>query len=67
MRTSLDFNASLRGVILQPQMRKCASRAGARCVEIIQEIVRDEQARRDSLLLPSRRRKINIIAIVKAD
>lgn len=38
---------------------------GAHCVEIMQEIVRGAQARRDSLVLPSRRRKINIIAVIK--
>lgn len=44
-RMSLDFNASLRGVILQPYQR--ASNAGAHYVEIIQKIVRGEQARRN--------------------
>lgn len=31
----------------------------------MQEIVRGGQARRDSLVLPTRRRKISIIAIIK--
>jgi len=65
-QTSLDFNASLQDVILQSYMRNAYARSmQARTTSKLYKRL-SERARRDSLILPSRHRKINI-AIIKAN